>query len=1175
MATLDRNLRKDLGNAVATARREAEDGACQEIRRLAVHDREPGALSLEEKQLRNRLRAHGRQLGDRLDAHTGTQAIERLVGECAYEHWHRLLFARFLAENGLLQYWHADDKDAVNAEPLSLAECRELARERGVDWLVLASDFAQRMLPQIFRVGDPLLEVTLPPETRQELEQILEALPRDVFIADDSLGWVYQFWQAEEKGRVNASETRIGACELPAVTQLFTEDYMVLFLLENTLGAWWAGKHLAQHPALARDAQNEDELRAACSPPGYVWKYLRFTRVEGEPWRPAAGAFEGWPKTAAKVTVLDPCMGSGHFLVFALPILVRMRCAEEGLTLAAAVRAVLRDNLFGLELDPRCTQIAAFNLALAAWRLADRHQALPPLHLACSGLGVNARDEEWRALAGGSHNLRLALGWLHETFRDAPTLGSLLNPARTVATKLVPWSELSDALRTALSTERSDDDKEVGVAAFGLAQAAEILADRFTLVATNVPYLGRGKQDEVLKRYCERVHPEAKADLATCFVERCLDFCDPGGSTAVVTPQNWLFLGTYKKLRRRLLEAREGDQLENLEGKRRETEWNVVARLGPHAFGTITGEVVNVALLALTARKPDDSHAFAGIDVSEQATPDAKAAALRERAVVRVGQKGQLGNPDARITLSRTESELVSSLGDADVGILRGDSPRLSAHCASYLGLGTGDYPHYGRCYWEFAQVAEDWAFQQGTVESSRAWGGREHLVAWDLGVNRVRGMSEAERDQIHNQDQSGQQAWGRWGVAVGLMRDLKPTLYTGERHEKALAALIPSSRESLPALWALCTSPEFHDLVRELDQKIIVANGTLVKIPFDLSRWQQVAAEKYPNGLPKPHSDDPTQWLFNGHPRDSEHPLQVAVARLVGYRWPRQTGSSFPDCPALAPDGLEAHADEDGIVCLTALRDEASAADRLRALLADAYGAQWSPARLNELLKDAGSVGSSLGEWLRESFFERHCAIFHHRPFVWHIWDGLKNGFGALVNYHTLSGPDGEGRRTLGKLIFTYLGAWIEGQRADQRAGVEGSDARVAAAEHLKGELVKILEGEPPYDIFVRWKPVDEQPMGWEPDLNDGVRMNIRPFMKATPLGARGENACILRVAPTINWRMDRGKEPLRVRDEYPWFWGWDEQALDFAGRADFDGKRWNDLHYSLAVKLDARGEA
>ncbi|MGV2335609.1 MAG UNVERIFIED_CONTAM: hypothetical protein LVR18_16355 [Planctomycetaceae bacterium] len=86
-------------------------------------------------------------------------------------------------------------------------------------------------------------------------------------------------------------------------------------------------------------------------------------------------------------------------------------------------------------------------------------------------------------------------------------------------------------------------------------------------------------------------------------------------------------------------------------------------------------------------------------------------------------------------------------------------------------------------------------------------------------------------------------------------------------------------------------------------------------------AHWQKVAAGQYPDGLPKPFSSDPTQWLFNGHPHGSDNPLQVAVARLAGYQWPRQTGSSFPDCPALEPDGLETLADKDGIVCIQPVR--------------------------------------------------------------------------------------------------------------------------------------------------------------------------------------------------------------------------------------------------------------
>jgi hypothetical protein len=353
--------------------------------------------------------------------------------------------------------------------------------------------------------------------------------------------------------------------------------------------------------------------------------------------------------------------------------------------------------------------------------------------------------------------------------------------------------------------------------------------------------------------------------------------------------------------------------------------------------------------------------------------------------------------------------------------------------------------------------------------------------------------------------------------------------------------------------------------------------------MPFDLAYWQKVAAEKYPEGLPEPHSDDSTQWLFNGDPKRAEQPLQVAVARLLGYRWPRQTGSSFMDCPAITePDGLEGHADPGGILCLTSVKGQAPAEARLSALLAVAFGADWSAARLSALLDVVGFNGKTLDDWLRDAFFKQHCALFHQRPFVWHVWDGRRDGFHALVNYHLLAAPDGEGRRTLEKLIYSYLGDWIDSQRADQKAGVEGADARLAHAEHLKAELIKILEGEPPYDIFVRWKPLHEQPLGWDPDINDGVRLNIRPFLTARPLSIarRGDN-CLLRMRPKgseFNYvdKADRGKEPVREKADFPWFWGWAPEnpdfATDFIGGTNFDGNRWNGLHYGRSVKLAAR---
>jgi hypothetical protein len=340
----------------------------------------------------------------------------------------------------------------------------------------------------------------------------------------------------------------------------------------------------------------------------------------------------------------------------------------------------------------------------------------------------------------------------------------------------------------------------------------------------------------------------------------------------------------------------------------------------------------------------------------------------------------------------------------------------------------------------------------------------------------------------------------------------------------------------------------------------LAVTNATLVKVPFDLEHWQKVAAEKYPDGLPKPYSNDPTQWLFNGHPKDSDAPLQVAVARLLGYRWPRQTGSEFPDCPALGPDGLEPFADADGIVCLPAIHREQPAAHRLRELLAAALG----PFDERQLLAQAGAKATRLEDWLQDEFFEAHCKLFHARPFVWHLWDGRKDGFHALVNYHQLD------HATLQKLTFAYLGDWIRQQDEDARADKPGAAERLGAAQTLQRELERILEGEPPYDLFIRWKPLSQQPCGWQPDLNDGVRINIRPFVRAKDMGKK--DAGLLRAKPgSIHWNKDRGTEPERPKAEYPWFWSATDPGTDPAGGPAFTGHRWNDVHLTLARKRGA----
>ena len=1202
---LDREIRRSLDRAVRKARVAAEDGARKALTEIGLEEaKRPDGLLPAQIELRNRLRAHARSLGDVMAA-DGSIKANRLVREIAYEHWHRALFARFLAENNLLV-------DLDHRVPVSLIELEQIAKEERRDLVELAADWAEPMLPQIFCKDDPVLALTLPPETKAGIIDVVKELPRAVFEADDSLGWVYQFWQADNKAKINESEVKIGADELPAVTQLFTEDYMVLFLLENTLGAWWAGKALAADPALATGAESEEELRLKTSPAGYHWTYLRFVREprEGEihetatgPWRPAAGAFDSWPKAAKDITLLDPCMGSGHFLVFALPILLAFRRAEEGLDERAAVKAVLADNLYGLEIDLRCTQIAAFALALASWKRLGAPEQLPRLNLACSGLAIGLGKTEFLKL---SERIAEAEGWtgktdllgtdrtplgeraaarrrggfstLYDLFERAPSLGSLIDPRRAVTGDFGNLFEESfDALSQILqrileAADVSNEVRETAVTAQGIAKATELLIWQYTLVSTNVPYLGRGRQTALLQKFSETFFADAKSDLCVTFLQRLTNLSAAGGNVCSVSPQNWLSLHGYKKFRKRFLF---------------ENRIELISLLGPGGFEEISGEVVTTTLIVFAGGRTH-SH-MSGVDVQAASGAVQKAKALIVEPIRTAPQDLQLRNPDGRIIVEHSSWD----------GL-------LELHCSSFLGLGTGDFPAFGRNFWELAMLVSGWAWHQMAVESPCLWAGRSYVVAWDSEDGRVRGLSAAHREQIHNQDQSGRQAWGEHGVAVNLSSDLNATVFSGETYEKAVAALIPKERGILPALWCFVRDSAFSRQVARLDPRPIVANGTLLKVPFDLAKWSGVAAEQFPNGLPRPYSNDPTQWLFDGHPRGAanpnvasggstnpqlmtshgirpgiaEHPLQVAVARLLGYRWPRQTGSSFMDCRAVSnPDEIDksGFVSTDGIVPLPALVGESDAATRLRELIRPVWGPDYGEGTIHDLLVAENAGATDLSSWLADEFFDGHCRLFHQTPFIWHIWDGARGGFSALVNYHRLCEANGAGRRLLEKLRDTYLvGEWIPAQRRAHSAGEAGAEERLIAAEHLRGELTKIIDGDPPYDIFVRWKPLYRQSIGWEPDIDDGVRLNIRPFLTAKPRNSGRRDACILRVTPRVKKHAgaDRGAEPHREKEDFPWFWTDDADVAtqNFPGGPKFKGRRYNDFHYTRDFKQRAR---
>ncbi|EMF8784108.1 SAM-dependent DNA methyltransferase [Vibrio vulnificus] len=1126
---LDKTLRKKLEDTVVKARDIVEQAVFEALQRLGVAEAQaPSYLSEEERSLRNKLRAHARQLGDKLK--DGKQETERLINEMAYEHWHRMLFARYLEQNNLLMY--------DEYTPVTLDECFELAEEETdcKDGWELAGRLAQKMLPQIFRVDSPVFEIKLSMNRVEELESLIAQLDSQTYQAQDSLGWCYQFWQTKKKDQVNKSGVKIGAQELSPVTQLFTEPYMVSFLLDNALGAWWANKRLSQDDLIR--ANNEQELRDLAAIPGVPLDYLRFTKEESadseqkvESWKPAAGGFEKWPEHLSELKTLDPCCGSGHFLVAVFLMLVPMRMQLEGLSEQQAVDAVLKDNIHGLELDQRCVELAAFALALEAWRYpnAGGYRVLPELQLACSGMSIAEAQKEWKDLAKGDEALTNAIACMQETFKDAPILGSLIDPTKGLKVDQVPPWEIIQEKLVSSSGELSLGTKTV---ASGLCKAALLLSGTYEFIVTNPPYLTIKKQSDSLKSFVSKYHSVAKHDLATVFCKRLLEMLTVGGGNLeLVLPQNWTFQSSYSAFRNEL----------SLKSK-----LDFAVRLGPGAFESISGEVVKATLLGCSNHEASFGKYFALTCEGDIGSKN-KSDAIRNRLPVTIKQQLVVENEDSRILFSNSENR----------------HKPLSEFAICMRGIVSGDTDKWIKKYWEVND--SKFKYLQSSPRIAGIGQGKESVIDWSTkGEGMLRPGTTNE-------------AYGRLGVAHGQMTVLPATNYDGSLYDNNTAAIVPNSNRHLPALWCFSSSKEFNTEVRKIDQKLNVTNATLIKVPFDIEKWSKIAEDKYPNGLPLPYSDDSTQWLFHGHPcasviwneeskmtavaklREDDTVLQVAVARLLGYQWPAELDPEMELAPEMR-QVIKKNADfaglidDDGIVCIPAVRGEKTAAKRLEAILHKAYGDEWTSSVEQNLLKAVKA--KDLESWLRDKFFDQHCKLFQHRPFIWQVWDGLKDGFSALVNYHKLD------YKGLERLIYTYLDDWISTQKRDLADGKDGADIRLTAAENLKTQLEAILAGEKGLDIFVRWKPLEEQPIGWNPDLNDGVRLNIRPFMLAKDVGKKG--AGVLRGKPNIHWKKDRGTDVASA----PWF----DLGPVYGEK---EGSRINDHHLTLAEKKAAREQA
>ena len=554
-----------------------------------------------------------RSLIERIRTEGYTAAIEGI----AYTWFNRFIALRFMEVNGYLPSRvrvFTDENDAFR--PQIMTEALDLTME-GIDpqqiyafknanddeglfkYLIIAQCNAlNAILPRMFqRIGDDT-ELLFPENLLRDGSVVHELITR--IPAEDwqdqvqIIGWLYQYYNSEPKDTVFANlkkNIKVTKDTLPAATQLFTPDWIVHYMVENSLGRLW----LAGHP-------NED-LRAG-------WRYYM---EEAEQTEEVAEQLRALRAEAAalspeEIRCIDPCMGSGHILAYLFDVLIELYGAH-GYATVDAVKNIVTKNLYGLDIDERAAQLAYFTVMMKA-RAYDRgffRRGIQPNVYAIvesNWIGGAYPYDMGDFLLAEEH--RKTLNYLLEAFRDAKEYGSLIRlEPHDYAGLLRAWEQTAAATAPNFNMMLWYDAVKEEIPK--LLRQAHLLFQKYHIVVTNPPYMGGKGMGAKLAKFVKEHYPDSKSDLFAAFIERCGDFARTDGYHALVTQHAWMFLSSYEKLRAKLLQK----------------EIISMAHLGARAFEEIGGEVVQTTAFIL-ANRHIDGYAGRYVRLVDANTQDAK-----------------------------------------------------------------------------------------------------------------------------------------------------------------------------------------------------------------------------------------------------------------------------------------------------------------------------------------------------------------------------------------------------------------------------------------------------------------------------------------------------------------------------------------------------------------------
>ena len=519
-------------------------------------------------------------------------AYQSIVEEVAYTWFNRLIAVRFMEVNDYLpSHLRVLSSDSGKLEPdlvtrpfdadfaFSERERAEVARmqqNNAVDELfcllfIKQCNALHELLPALFERTRDYTELLLSlsvVDREGVVYHLVHDIPEEDFDISrggqvEIIGWLYQYYNAELKDETFAllkKNVKITKERIPSATQLFTPDWIVRYMVENSLGRIWE----EGHPNSGIKANWKYYLEEA-EQPVEVEQKLEALRAECRALKPQ------------DIKVIDPCMGSGHILVYAFEVLMQIY-ESQGFSQRDAAQSIVENNLYGLDIDNRAAQLAYFAVMMKA-RQYDRRFLTrgirPHIFAIAESNGLDPHTVNY--FVGGDEGLKNDFSSLVHDLHDAKEYGSILRISP------VNFSALYARL-AAVEKEGSFDALAVQSTVLPLVQVAEVLSQQYDVVVTNPPYMGSSGMSAKLSDYVKNNYPDSKSDLFAVFIERCGQMTAQNRYQAMITQHAWMFLSSFEKLRKKLL---------------RTIDIVSMVHLGPHAFEEIGGEVVQTTSFVL------------------------------------------------------------------------------------------------------------------------------------------------------------------------------------------------------------------------------------------------------------------------------------------------------------------------------------------------------------------------------------------------------------------------------------------------------------------------------------------------------------------------------------------------------------------------------------------------